>query len=55
MQFIQLSTFIMLILIALTCGFYGGYEVGKEEAEKKYMILLNHYNNLKNFKEFNNK
>ena len=53
MEFLQLSTFIALILIALICGFYGGYEMSKEEQEKKYTILLNHYNDLRNFKEFN--
>ena len=53
MEILQLSTFFLLIAIAVTCGCYAGYEVGKSELERKYLNLLNHYNDLKNFKEFN--
>ena len=53
MEILQLSTLLFLLLSALITGFYAGYTVDKEEQEKAYIRLLNEYNAVKNFKEFN--
>jgi cell division protein FtsB len=55
MEILQLTTFLFLLLSALTTGFYAGYTMDKEELEKDYIHLLNEYKAVKNFKEFNNK